>query len=234
MLNRSFVNQNIFTKIYSNCQNFDRYQFSINHIFANTKYQNICKIDRLFFRMNDNAICFSNRRITIFCKNRTISTIDNRQSTIFQNFDYHKSIDSSIENSTINNSILKRQFFISKKQTFTNFSIFRRARFYQANDIFVSKRNQFTIRISRTFNYSFIIDSNVNNIVDQFDFNNQINNQFVNDNQFMNINSIIIRETLIEKTLYSTFIESIMTKTMNFVVQTIINVSMNIMFNKIK
>ena len=63
-----------------------------------------------------------------------------RQSTIFQNFDNHKSIDSSIESSTINNSISKRQFFILDKQTFTKIFVFRRARFYQTNDISMSKK----------------------------------------------------------------------------------------------
>ena len=98
----------------------------------------------------------------------------------------------------------------------------------------MSERNQFTIRIFRAFNYSLIIDSNVNNIVDQFDFNNQINNQFVNVNQFIDTNSTTTRETSIEKTIYSTLIESTMTKTVDSVVQTTIDVSMNIMFIKIE
>ena len=158
-----------------------------------------------------------------------------RQSTIFQSFDNHRSTNQSIENSTINNSTSKRQSFTFERQTFTDFFAFRRAeRFYQADDTFVSKRNQFTIRIFRAFNYSFIIDSNVNNIVDQFDFNSQISNQFVNVNQFIDTNSTITRKTSIKKTIYSTLIESTMTRTIDFVVQTIIDVSMNIMLTKIK
>ena len=98
----------------------------------------------------------------------------------------------------------------------------------------MSKRNQFTIRISRAFSYSLIIDSNVSNIVDQFDFNSQISNQLVNVNQFIDTNSTTTRETSIEKTIYSTFIESTMTRTVDSVVQTAIDVSINIMLIKIE
>ena len=62
----------------------------------------------------------------------------------------------------------------------------------------MSNRNQIHVKFSRVFNYFFIIDN-------QFDIRFSINNQIVNDNQF--INSIVIRKISIEKVIYEQLIE---------------------------
>ena len=93
-------------------------------------------------------------------------------------------------------------------------------RFRYEDDTFVIERNQIHVRISRVSNYSFIIDSNNRFIID---------NQQINNNQFIINNSINTRETSIEKIIYEQSIKFnsitiFMNSTLQVVITTVVSV----------
>ena len=222
-------------------------QIVIVFVFINFRFAKFSTIRNI--KTSTKSIVYSFEWITITSVFRkTIlqfyQNIENyRQTFAFRNFVNRRS--SFIENSKINNSTSERHSFIFEEQTSSIFSIFRFAkRFYQINDIFISGKNQSIVNLSmkssifrsfvKAFNYSFIIDSNHRFTID---------NQQIDDNQFINSNSITTRETSIEKIIYEQSIKSTSSNNMididdnidnvviDFVVQTAIDNSMQNMMN---
>ena len=82
------------------------------------------------------------------------------------------------------------------------------------------ERNQIHVKISRVLSYSFIIDSNNRFIID---------NQQINNIQFIISNSTITRESSIEKIIYEQFIKfNSIIVFMNSILQTIITIVVNV------
>ena len=119
-----------------------------------------------------------------------------RQTFVYQNFQFRQEIKTFDDNSTSNNTSI-----ILERRTITSQIIVSRieSRFRYEDDIFVIERNQIHVKISRVSSYSSIIDSNNRFTID---------NQQINNNQFIISNSTNTRETSIEKVIYEQSIKS--------------------------
>ena len=140
-----------------------------------------------------------------------------RQTSLYQIFQFRQEIKTFDDNSTSNDtSIILKHKTIAFQITVSRI----KSRFRYENDIFVIRRNQVHVKISRVSSYSFIIDSNNRFIID---------NQQINNNQFIIINSINTRETSVEKIIYEQFIKfNSIIVFMNSVFQVVITIVVSI------
>ena len=141
-----------------------------------------------------------------------------RQTSVYQSFQSKSEIKAFDDNSTFNDTSI-----ILKHRT-TAFQIIVsriESRFRYENDIFVIERNQVHVKISRVSSYSFIIDSDNRFIIDS---------QQVSNSLSIDSNSIITRETSVEKVIYDQSIESnsiivVMNSAFQTIITTVVSVA---------
>ena len=182
-------------------------------------------------------------------------TIDYRQSIIYQSFVISRLSQLQFNFSSFDNSTFNKNFVISKRQVdviIVNVSRVLK-RFRNENVDFISNKNRLQIRLFNIFNYLLITSFSTKKFINSFNFVSSLLNNITNVSSNNvdsitqnNTNSTIINEILAKKIIFERSINFIsnsivqnqtiknIIQTINFVVQTIIDVFMIIMLTRMQ